>query len=610
MARIKNTHPNVRTVRDSKEFMEAAEQLRKEGFDPYNGMCLPSVSRNTDGSPQTWSEFIGAEVRCGSFSDSSYSRQSIPTLYFSSGIENKAEVEDIGTSELGFIEWGSNNCLPNVVSLLTHMLPYTAAGIKFNTDMLAGLGPQPMYDITQYVGGNITTKTIRYKDAGRYLRGQRADKLRELLKVQSEYADLKNEEKSDVLDGIVYGAESEDSAKKDCERLIEHIRKEIEFLDEDLAIWVKTNAELKEFVGRNNLAHTWLALCLDQMMFGLCLPELTLNQHELGEDGKPVSSSAWKPKVVGLSYRPCHTTRFERMDKNGVVNYVYCSNRWFDQTYVDQSGDFNSPICALPALNPASPLTSLEAKVREARSKNVAVSKRPTRFVCPSVYPTVGRPYYPTPAWHSIFCGDIYEYLSTIISDRFNRKKNSNIIGRVIYLNHEYLKSLSIQQDAEGNTKSIEQIREEFYQSVNTWLSNRENAGQSLLAFTFQGSDGKEHKSFEVVEIAAADKSSADANEKETAEIASIVFMALGLDARLLGSSPMSLVGTNSGTDIRERFLLRQILMSPTQNIMLKALDVASRFNGWDSHLVWDIKREVMTTLDRSKSGVTEAEVN
>ena len=39
---------------------------------------------------------------------------------------------------------------------------------------------------------------------------------------------------------------------------------------------------------------------------------------------------------------------------------------------------------------------------------------------------------------------------------------------------------------------------------------------------------------------------------------------------------------------------------------MLQPLEVVSRFNGWDSHLVWEIDREVLTTLDNSKTGVTK----
>ena len=44
------------------------------------------------------------------------------------------------------------------------------------------------------------------------------------------------------------------------------------------------------------------------------------------------------------------------------------------------------------------------------------------RLVLPTIYPSTGRPYYPIKDWHSIFGCDIYEYLSTIISDRYTRK--------------------------------------------------------------------------------------------------------------------------------------------------------------------------------------------
>jgi len=84
--------------------------------------------------------------------------------------------------------------------------------------------------------------------------------------------------------------------------------------------------------------------------------------------------------------------------------------------------------------------------------------------------------------------------------------------------------------------------------------------------------------------------------------------MAMGLDAKLLGSTPLSLVGQSSGTDLRIRFGVKQVQMAPTQKIMLKSLEVASRFNEWDKHLVWRINREVLTTLDSSKTGITQKE--
>ena len=607
MAKRTKTSP-ITHVR-SDQFLKKAVQMAQDNF---SVLSPGDQSFYSDPTPATWADFIGAQLRGAIGSNGAYQRKQAPVLYFSSGNEIKQGTEKSGTKDLGFMEWGFGNTLPNLVAFLTHLLPYTAAGIKFNTDLCAGLGPQPMYDTAQYVGGNITTRFIRYKDAGTFLRGQIIDKQRELLKLRSEWQSSPQthpdggSSEGDASEGsVLSGLPTEDDpAKKIYDELCATLEEQIEELQTALESWKTTNDEVQKFLDRNNIAQTWLSLVLDHELFGIAFPELLLNQQDLGKDGKPVETEVWKPKVTGIAHRSCHTTRLERMDDEGIINFVYCSNRWLDRVFVEQ-GNINDPINAIPSLNTREPLNSLNEKVRKARQNKVSVKERPTHFVLPSVYPTAGRPYYPTPAWHSIFGGDIYEYISTIISDRLNRKRNSNIIGRVIYLNNEYMQQLFVQKKATGDENKQKVIRDKLYSQINTWLGNRNNAGQSLLAFTFTGADGKEHKSFEIVEIEAAKKSTADANEKETAEISSIVFMAMGLDGRLMGSSPLSLVGSNGGTDIRERYLLRLLMKSPAQNILLKPFEVLSRFNEWDKHLVWQVQREVMTTLDRSKSGVT-----
>lgn len=591
--------------------VKGAEQLKAKMADleqkGYSIFCEPG-SAGVIEPRKSWDDYVSNELRGGRVDDSK-SRSEVPTLWFSSGNESKVDANDQGTPNLGWMEWGVGNRLPNVVSLLTGILPYTAAGVELKTNICAGLGPQPMYRYAQYIGGNVSEVIIPYQNAGVLLKGKLVDKQRELLNIQSEQG---NDE--DHLIGQIspispinpMGQEEDDDPRKD---LIDSLKSEIKQIKADYAEWERTNAEVVTFLQRNNLPRTWLALSQDEMMYNICYPELLLNQNDVDDDGKPVTTSQWNPKVTGIGFRTCHTTRLERMDAAGRINYVYCSNRWLDTSFTDQ-GQLVDPIKAIPALALDAPLQSLEKAVREARQKNLAPKKRPTRFVLPSIYPTPGRPYYPTPAWHSIFGGDIYEYLSTIISDRFNRKKNSNIIGRIIYLHNDYLAALFNSKKATGDAKKQEEIRNKVWKDINTWLSNRDNAGQSLIAFTFMGSDGKEHKSFEIVEVENSSTNSVIATNQETAEISSVVFMAMGLDARLLGSSPITLQSKGGGTDIRERLLMRQILMSPTTNIMLKALEVASNFNKWDSHLVWKIKREVMTTLDNSKTGVTEDKAN
>ena len=594
-------------VKGSGEVRQQVQRLRSNNYD----VLMPGTRISKNAPQRSWSDLVSSQPRSGAMEDGSKQLREVPTLYASAGNEQLAGTEKIGTPNLGYIEWGFGNMLPNYVSLLTHMLPYTAAGVEFNTNMVAGLGPQPMYDLTQYVGGNITTKQIRYKDAGDWLRGQITDRQRELYNIYKERKQNTNtaDEIVDEMDSIMSGnIEQDDNGLDACfNDLVDSIQSQIDALKKALAEWERTWPLVEDFCNRNNLPLVWLNLTLDQMMYGVCFPELQLNVSQLDRKGNQVQTSQWTPSVVGISYRTCHTTRLERMDKYGRVNYVYCSNRWLSQAYLDQGEESTAPIIAIPALNPKSPLSSLNDAILSAREKNVPFKKRPTRFVMPTIYPSTGRPYYPIKEWHSIFGCDIYEYLSTIISDRYTRKRNSNVIGRVIYIHLDYLNQLFLQNKCNSPEEKAK-LRDELYEEINTWLSNRDNSGQSLLAFYFRGQDGKDHKSFEIIEIEAANNNVAAANEKETAEISSIVFMSMGIDARLMGSSPLSLVGSNGGTDIRERFLLRQILKSPVQNIMLKSLDVLSRFNQWDPHLIWTIKREVMTTLDRSQSGITTQE--
>ena len=594
----------ITRVKGSGEVRQQVQRLRDHNYD----VLMPGTRISKNAPQRSWSDLVSSQLRSGAMEDGSKQLREVPTLYASAGNEQFAGTEKIGTPNLGYIEWGFGNLLPNYVSLLTHMLPYTAAGVEFNTNMVAGLGPQPMYDLTQYVGGNITTKQIRYKDAGDWLRGQITDRQRELYNIYKERKQNTNtaDEIVDEMDSIMSGNIEQDDNELDAcfNDLVDSIQSQIDALKKALAEWERTWPLVEDFCNRNNLPLVWLNLTLDQMMYGVCFPELQLNVSQLDRNGNQVQTSQWTPSVVGISYRTCHTTRLERMDKYGRINYVYCSNRWLSQAYLDQGEESTAPIIAIPALNPKSPLSSLNDAILSAREKNVPFKKRPTRFVMPTIYPSTGRPYYPIKEWHSIFGCDIYEYLSTIISDRYTRKRNSNVIGRVIYIHLDYLNQLFLQNKCNSPEEKAK-LRDELYEEINTWLSNRDNSGQSLLAFYFRGQDGKDHKSFEIIEIEAANNNVAAANEKETAEISSIVFMSMGIDARLMGSSPLSLVGSNGGTDIRERFLLRQILKSPVQNIMLKSLDVLSRFNQWDPHLIWSIKREVMTTLDRSQSGIT-----
>lgn len=577
--------------------------LQRQGFIAApmpNDFGYQPDSKNPHIGP-TWEQYIHAQICTGDSAGRSY-----PTLHLSSGME--VPVSEVGTEGLGYITWGSDNRNPNVISLLTEASPYTASAHRFNTDLCAGRGPRPVYAYVQYVGGNITEKRIAFKDAGILIKGWLRDLRRELQKEEREA--------QQQGDGGSQGNSLDAPMAQNIgiSPLIKDLKEQIASLEQDYKTWEDTRdflygtADNKEpgFLRRNNLFLTNLALCQDLQQTYHCFPELTVNKRQLDKDGKQVPTRMWTPRITGIRYRSSHICRLERRDKNGRINYIYISDRWLDQQTVGNIREDDYRIDAMPALDVQSPVTDLERIIRETRQKDGSIRRRPTRFILPVRYPTPGRPYYSVPANTSIYSGDIYEYLMTMISDRKRRRDNSNVIGRIIYIHKEWLDQLWYQEKADTKEDKLK-VFNKLRNQINTFLQDRDNAGKPLVAYTFVGTDGKVYESWKIVEIVANDKGSVEANQKELAEVSSIIFFAFGLDSRLVGNTPGD-VTSSGGTDLRERYMLKQLQMSPMQQLLLSPLYVIKDFNRLDPHLEWEIPRETLTTLDNSKTGITTAQ--
>lgn len=491
-----------------------------------------------------------------------------------------------GTDKLGYISWGANNRHPNMVSLLVSMLPYTAVGVKFNTDVIAGLGPKPVYRYNRFVNGKVETERIDYSAAKTLIEGQLMEKRKALM---------------DFL-----ATEGGDSTLR--KQMEEQLRKELADAEASLKKWEDTNKGVEDFLKNTNVDLVTTELASDFSHFGICFPELQLDlQNENKND------ATWNPKVIGINYHMAHTCRLERKDKQNRINYVYVSNQWLDSTVNNQNGDFE--VAAVPALDPHRPLPSLEEKIRNHRIRAYTGRKnangkpkteRPTHFILPCYYPSAGHPYYPQPAWQSILVGDVYRYLSTIVESRRIAKENSNSAGKIIYIHTDYLAKLYQQEDIK-TADQRQQLRDQMWNEINTFLQDRQNNGQTILSFTFTGSDGKEHDAWRIVDVPMNSANEADANKTELEELSNIVFLALQIHSVLIGNS----IGASSsgGTQQREMYELKKLLTVPTQRLLLKPYYVARDFNGWDEHLEWEIGQMTLTTLDRNKNGMEETKV-
>ena len=605
-------HPNVTVVESREAFEREVQRLRANGF-----IEVPNVfgTNGTGGIQADYGEYITAKLACEDTSGKG--KRMMPLLHVSSGYAQP--VKAVNGHEGNMITWGWGNRIPNVVSLFCSLLPYTAAALKFNIDLCTGMGPRPMYAYTQYVGGNITEKTIKYEDAGTLLRGMIRDLQLQLVKLENEHPELLEESTVPVMT-FVDGKMTEEKPKKSAaEQMRDDINEQIEDLRKDLAIWEQTNTEVQAFLQNNNLLQTFQQLYSDMLQYNICFPEFELQQTYLvptgrkKDNGEPemqsVPASMWAPKVVGLKWRNAKTMRLEQMNNQNRIEHVYISNQWLsspEQTVPTKDGDFK--IDALPALTYQSPATDLERLARNARTAHARKDARPTHVVMPVAYNEYGHPYYPVPAWYSIFSGDVYTYASLLIADRKKRRDNANVIGRILYLNDTYMQRLYMQRGCDTDDKK-KALFKEVIDSINSFLKNRDNMGEPLLAYTFTDADGKIYKSWEIVEVQENNASQAEANKEELAEISSIILFTWGVDSTLIGNTPGTTV-RSGGTDLRERYLLKQINMSTMQSLVMNTLNVVNIRNQWDPHLCWQIKKEVLTTLDNSKTGITESETN
>ena len=606
-------HGNVTVVTSREEFEREAKRLRDSGYTEVPGY----LGGGHGGNPGIdYADYINAKLACEA-SAGTAGRGRLPLLHVSSGVAVPTTAENGHKGSL--MTWGADNKIPNVISLLCSLLPYTATALKFNIDLCTGMGPRPMYAYTQYVGGNITHKTIPYEDADRLILGLIRDLQLQLVKLEQEHPELL-EDTSEPDFSVVNGLITEVPPRKSAaSQMRDDMLQQIEDLRKDLAVWQQTNAEVQAFLENNNLLQTFQHLYSDMLQYNICFPEFELQQTYLVDSGKkdeqgkpvmkPVPASRWNPKVIGLKWRNAKTMRLEQMDNQNKINYVYISNQWLsspEQTVITKDSDFK--IDALPALTYQSPAADMERLARKSRAAYAGPKARPTRMIMPVCYNEYGHPYYPIPAWYSCFSGDVYTYASLLISDRKKRRDNANVIGRILYLNDTYMQRLFMQRGDDTDEKKRKRFNE-IVGDINNFLKNRDNMGEPLLAYTFTDADGKVYKSWEIVEVQENNASQAEANKEELAEISSIILFTWGVDSTLIGNTPGTTV-RSGGTDLRERYLLKQINMSTLQSLVMNALNVVKYRNGWDSHLQWQIKKEVLTTLDNSKTGITEAETN
>ena len=521
---------------------------------------------------------------------------------------------------LGYVEWGPGNCIPSTIPPLAMSLPYTAAPLRYIADLTAGLGPRLMYrfpdgTLTEYRDAGykllMQIEKERKNDDSTPLLGRYDDEPRPTTGQEAKVVFLGNYVRTDA--GIMTVAEAEELQLEP--RGISQMPRNLgpEYWTKLYAEWERTwlgydeTDELgikthipgaKEFIEENNL-DLHLSQCMqDNVMLDIYFPTVGFNTWGRRNE--------WKPKVTRVGVLEAHSTRLSKQDERRHINSVYYSTQWrtlgASGTHTVASTTEEQKIVMYQAAMPQHLLSELHYIV--ASHQRGRIKERPMWVVCPTFYPSMNKPYYPQPAWWSVFTSKAFDFSSTILYDKAKQRENSTSWGKLFFISLDYLDSVFSDEGYQGNKEAQQKFIDDLEKSMEEFLQHRENHGKMMRQWMWTGQDGKEHHNVEIVDIADATKDEASAGKEELELSTSPIFLALQVDPRLVGV-PM-VAASNGGTALREMALLKQQQLSVHQRLYLSWLNTSvCTFNGWDN-AEFMIKQQTLTTLDNSKTGIIE----
>jgi hypothetical protein len=584
----KNKNIPVHHVKTKSDFTKLHKELTQRGFVAIDALKPGPVRTftlgDTDPSKGVTDSMAGNMINGGWCTGPI---NSVAWLFDSrSNTPNKIQDKDGNDLGPGYVKWGAGDNVPSVIPPLAQALPYTASPLKYIADLTAGLGPKLMY---RFADG----KMVEYEYAGEILRET-------VEKLEAE----EHQESGDMAMGSGDGPQipglqsqtNESSALRHAREALVAWKSTWNGYDEKDELGGETHIPgAKEFLENNNL-NLHLSQCMqDDVMLDIYFPTVGFNKGRKG---------SWNARIVRCDMLPAHSTRLSVMNEHRYINNVYFSDSW--RTKGVGRTTVTSPEAAKYAMYPAAMPQHLLADLRYIVEKNqrTAIKNRPMWVVCPTFYPSGQKPYYPQPAWWSVFSSKAFDFASTILYDKYKQRENSTSWGRILYISLDYLNMVFADKGLAGDEKAQQAFIDELDSNVEDFLRHRDNHGKMMRQFKWMGQDGKDHYNVEVVDVADAKNDEVTAGKNELELSTSPIFLALGVDPRLVGVPMVS--ASNGGTALREMHLLKQQQLNVKQRLYLNFLNTIARFNRWDEHATFIIAQQTLTTLDNSKTGTVE----
>lgn len=299
-----------------------------------------------------------------------------------------------------------------------------------------------------------------------------------------------------------------------------------------------------------------------------------------------------KSEIVQIRSKEAVFSRWGKMDtKLNRITKHYYSSKWHDNPG-------KSNIDVTDVLDRFAPLIDLQERLKSGKYSNL-------RFIIPINFPSPGRSYYQLAPWWSLFQSGWYDFSIMVPAAKKALMQNRFSVKYIIYLSPKYFKQLFKDEGIDPSDEEATKTRiDQEHQRFSDFLTGAENSGRGIVALKdiVQSTAGaKEEKYIEIETINMGQEGGEYIDDSE--EVSNIISYVMGVHSSLIGSTPGKNKGSFSGTDKRELFMMKQALMKPFRDRLLRPLELVKQFNKWDGNMVWAIPDIEFTTLDQNKTG-------
>ncbi|MFA6400885.1 MAG: hypothetical protein WCX31_04560 [Salinivirgaceae bacterium] len=346
---------------------------------------------------------------------------------------------------------------------------------------------------------------------------------------------------------------------------------------------LKCRDEVDKFFEENDVDGYIMESITDLHWFFNIFPEIILNQE---------SGDKWK--IVELKNKEAVFSRFSEMNASGQIEYHYYYGKWGDKT----PNEDKEIAFATPVLDYHSPVRDMRKRM-EAEAKK-SEGARTYSYIIPINFPTPGRNYYQKPYWYSLIESGWYDFAIMIPELKKNIIQNQSIVNYIIELDQDYFTDIFKYEKITEEKAQKERILLE-YTNLNKFLTEKEQSNKSIITYTKRGSDGKPYPKMTIKPVETSIKTGEYIEDSE--EVSNIMCYAMLVHPSLVGAAPGK-NSTISGSEARELFLIKQAILKPIINRVLRPFYVIKAINRWSKYLQFIIPNIELTTLDKNKTGV------